>query len=59
MQSTDVGQVTISVMPTPFVTTPPSRIAADVNKVSMATERSVSVSAVSMPIMLRYYLTAV
>ena len=51
LQLTDVGRVTISVTPMPFVTTQPKRIAAGANKVSMATERSVSVSVVSMVIL--------
>lgn len=50
LQLTDVGRVAVSVMRMLFVTTLPRRIAADVNKVSMATEKSVSVSVVSMVI---------
>ena len=49
-QLTDVGRVVINVTPMPFATIQPRRIGADVKKVSMATERSVSVSAVSMAI---------
>ena len=59
LQSTDVGQVIISVMQTLSVTIQPRHIAADVSQVSMATERSVSVSAVSMAIRFCYYMQRV